>query len=61
MENFDNTYLDPELMVTEEVKQQRLAICIECKSYTPPICSECNCIIGMMVSYTFKSCPLGKW
>ena len=61
MENFDNTYLDPELMVTEEVKEQRLKTCVECKSFQAPVCTECDCIVGMMVAYNFKSCPIGKW
>lgn len=61
MENFDSKYLDTELMVTEEIKEQRLKKCVECKSFRPPVCGECNCIVGMMVSYTFKSCPLNKW
>lgn len=61
MENFDDTYLDPELMVTPEVKDKRLAICIVCDSYNPPVCSECGCIVGMLVSYNFKSCPKNKW
>ncbi len=61
MENFDDTHLDPELMVTEEVKEQRLKTCVECSSFQSPLCNECNCIVGMMVAYNFKSCPIGKW
>jgi hypothetical protein len=61
MENFDSTYLDPELMVTEELKEHRLKTCVGCDSFQPPLCGECSCIVGMMVAYTFKSCPLNKW
>jgi hypothetical protein len=61
MENFDDSYLDPELMVDTEIKTKRLKTCLECASYTPPTCNKCNCVVGMMVSYTFKSCPIGKW
>jgi|LauGreDrversion4_2_1035121.scaffolds.fasta_scaffold1906743_2 hypothetical protein len=61
MEQFNNDYLDSNLMVTEEVKEQRLKICVECNSFEPPLCKECQCVIGMMVAYTFKSCPLDKW
>lgn len=61
MQEFNEDYLDPELMVPVEIKDDRLKICIRCDSYTPPICKECSCIVGMMVSYTFKSCPKNKW
>lgn len=61
MDIFDNTYLDPKLQVTEEVKFTRFKICTACEHYAPPTCLKCNCVIGMLTAYTFKSCPIGKW
>ena len=61
MDNFDDRFLDSELVVSPEIKEVRLLTCLVCDRYTPPTCSECYCLIGLMVSYSFKSCPIGKW
>lgn len=59
---YDETYSDQSLMVTEEVKEIRLVTCMNCdKKRQDLTCSECDCFIPLMVSYTFKSCPIAKW
>lgn len=61
MEQFNDEYLNPDYIVTEKVKETRLIICTKCSSFQASLCSECNCLVGMIVSYSFKSCPLNKW
>jgi hypothetical protein len=61
VEEFDRTHLDPELMVSDDTKKERLVICISCESFEAPLCNECGCLVGIMTAYTFKSCPKGKW
>lgn len=50
---------------TQEQIEHRLSFCNPCENNNPvaniPMCSECNCTVGILVSMNFKSCPIGKW
>lgn len=62
MTTLSEDFNDPELMVSPEMKEQRLITCINCSNYTEiSTCKECDCFVGIMVAYNFKSCPIGKW
>ena len=49
----------------EEVKNARLSSCISCDKFQVvediTKCSECGCNINLLITYTFKTCPIGKW
>lgn len=48
----------------ESQKASRLETCKNCEKFTideVTKCSECGCNISLMITYTFKECPLGKW
>jgi hypothetical protein len=49
---------------TPEQSSQRLEICKRCEKFVidgTTKCSECECHINLMITYTFKQCPLEKW
>jgi hypothetical protein len=51
------------LLVSEEVKQQRLAICKTCNWYdeSQDRCRECGCFMDQKASFSLDSCPIDKW
>jgi hypothetical protein len=51
------------LLVSDEVKQERLAICNKCEWYdeSQDRCKECGCFMDQKASFAIDSCPLDKW
>lgn len=51
------------LLVSEEVKQQRLAVCKTCNWYdeSQDRCRECGCYMDHKAGYALDSCPIDKW
>jgi hypothetical protein len=51
------------LFVSEEVKEERLAICRGCEHYNQKQvrCKECGCFLDQKASLALDSCPIGKW
>ena len=49
--------------VSEDVKQTRQGICMECPSWNSKSnrCKECGCQMRIKTSLASSSCPLGKW
>ena len=53
------------LMVSEEIKTQRLEICKSCEWYDDnneqSKCKKCGCFVIPKVSFAIDSCPANKW
>jgi hypothetical protein len=49
--------------VTDEVKAQRLALCVVCEHYNAArgTCNKCGCILKTKTSWALEKCPIGKW
>ena len=45
------------------LKEQRKAICIECKLYDSEgnSCSSCGCIVDTLMTYNTSICPDNRW
>lgn len=50
-------------LVSDEVKQERLNICVLCEHYDDSMhrCKECGCFLNAKVLFAGNSCPLNKW
>ena len=48
---------------TEEVANNRIAICRECPEFIKATsqCKQCGCFMKMKVKLKDATCPLGKW
>lgn len=51
------------LLVSEDVKNQRMEICKQCEKYDSNEirCTECGCMLEYKTGFALDSCPLGKW
>ena len=51
------------LVVSAEIKEQRLQVCKSCDSYDSgqDRCIECGCIMDFKSGFALESCPLNKW
>jgi len=52
------------MLVTEEERNNRLAICSKCPfviGTTVPICTQCGCLLLIKSRFAFFHCPLSKW
>lgn len=51
------------LLVSPEVKNERLTICRSCDWYDAPQnrCKHCGCFLDQKASYALDSCPIHKW
>lgn len=54
---------DESLLVTEEIREQRMDICRSCEFYDPKQirCRHCGCFLESKVRFAIDSCPLQKW
>lgn len=54
---------DMNVNTAEEEKERRATVCATCPSANLEEfkCTKQDCYISMLVSFTFKSCPLDKW
>jgi len=54
-----------DIVCTEQETALRLNTCMKCDKFQvtddTTKCSESGCNINILITYTFKSCPLGKW
>ena len=54
-----------EIQTTIEEKNRRKSFCDGCDSvvYHDDVatCKECACPIEFIISFDFKTCPIGKW
>ena len=48
-------------VVPEEIKQERLDICMSCPSWKNYRCMECGCQMRVKTTLTSSRCPKGKW
>ena len=53
------------LECSDSEKTHRLGLCKNCDKFTleenHTKCVESGCLISLMITYTFKQCPLKKW
>jgi hypothetical protein len=51
------------LFVSNEVKEERLAICRTCEYYDPTQirCKHCGCMLEHKARFALHSCPVYKW
>jgi hypothetical protein len=51
------------ILVTDEIKQQRLVICNSCEFlFTPTMqCKKCGCFVNAKTSVARFECPIQKW
>ena len=51
------------LFVSDEVREQRLAICRTCSYYDPKQvrCKHCGCMLEHKARFALDSCPIDKW
>ena len=51
-----------QIVVKNEVYQQRIAHCNSCEKFTSlKICTECNCFMLIKARLPHKTCPLSLW
>lgn len=52
-----------ELVVTDEIKAERMAICNSCENLFEPTmqCRKCGCFVKAKTSIAPFKCPVGKW
>ena len=52
-----------EWKASEEVIEERRAICASCNKYRSftNTCSECGCVIALKTTVKIFECPLKKW
>jgi hypothetical protein len=51
------------LMVSNEIKEQRLTICRSCEYYdaSQVRCKHCGCFLEHKTSFALDSCPIDRW
>ncbi|NBP00403.1 MAG: hypothetical protein EBU90_09820 [Proteobacteria bacterium] len=51
------------LIVSEEVKSERLNICLQCEYLVKPTnqCTKCGCLMNLKTKLKEVNCPIGKW
>lgn len=52
-----------DLIVTDEIKAERMAICNSCENLFEPTmqCRKCGCFVKAKTSIAPFKCPIGKW
>lgn len=51
-----------EIKVSEELRNEKLAICEACPLYNAGMCTKCNCNMVLLTwSKSMGTCPLGKF
>lgn len=48
-------------LATEELKEERLSICMDCPFFQDHTCTKCGCYALFRASLNQKSCPINKW
>ena len=48
-------------IATPELKTNRNNICNGCEYKNNDMCSNCNCLLNIITSYTKNKCPIGNW
>ncbi len=49
------------LLVSEEIKKERLKICHSCENYLDGGCTKCGCYLELKAKTATEKCPVGKW
>jgi len=54
---------DPNLRVDEEVANERMNICLDCKHLIQMTkqCTKCGCFMEAKTLLKNAACPIGKW
>jgi len=48
-------------LADEDVKEERLSICLSCPFLNQQTCSKCGCYVLFRSSVLNKKCPINKW
>lgn len=48
-------------IASEEIKNERLAICQSCQHNKLGVCSKCGCVLRLKTQWKTTKCPVGKW
>lgn len=48
-------------LVSQELRDQRWNVCLECPRLQNERCLECGCFMKVKVAFHTSVCPLGKW
>ena len=48
-------------LVAAEIREQRVAQCLECPFRSLHTCVKCGCYYKFRASLAHKQCPAGKW
>lgn len=48
-------------LATEQVKEDRLSICLKCPFLKNQTCTKCGCYALFRASLEYKQCPVAKW
>lgn len=48
-------------LASEDKKEERLSVCLECPFFQEHTCIKCGCYARFRASLDYKTCPIGKW
>lgn len=48
-------------LASEETKDRRLSICLDCPFLTGQTCTKCGCYALFRASMNSKKCPVNNW
>lgn len=49
------------IMASDELAEERRAICGDCEHNKLGLCRECGCVIKFKTALVASFCPVGKW
>jgi hypothetical protein len=49
------------ILVTDEIKEERLKICLTCDKNDAGRCRACGCYLEMKTKFASSYCPIMKW
>ena len=50
-----------EIFVSEEIRNQRLDLCMNCQYLDGPRCRACGCFVEQKTKLASSHCPVMKW
>jgi len=56
-----NEVVVDEELASDDLKNQRLAVCSTCDQKEGDGCKQCSCLLVTRTAFTESFCPIGKW
>lgn len=53
--------IEPDLKVSDELYEQRLAVCRDCELLLEGMCRSCGCYVELRAAMRKNACPWHKW